>query len=334
MRVTIIAPGASERSVGQMQILAGSGHSCHLYVEEQLSDQQGLGSATCPATFLEEEHVQATALFVFHFEDDPYPLLDTIQQLQHGLVVLDMQAASKYKQAPVYQVDVCIVAGGAQRLSLIESTGLAPERVMVLPLLQDDEQAWQTFFDQAVQGELVQTSKAETSATKVTRTVEELRSILLIRDANVDQTRTLKQVQQAIFNRQTAGGYGPDVTTLGPKTLHPRSIQDNLNEESHDPLLRIQKLVDDLSAKSRLQEPDFNSDVPFVGPFIVAVRRFWNWMSAKWYVRDWMGQQAAFNARVTSTIEDLLWVLEANKQHVHELEAELQRLRFEERNDR
>jgi hypothetical protein len=48
------------------------------------------------------------------------------------------------------------------------------------------------------------------------------------------------------------------------------------------------------------------------------VRRFWNWMSTKWYLRPILQQQSEVNARTAAIISDLVqW---------HELDAERLRL--------
>ncbi len=333
MRATIVAPEASARSTVQKRIFSSLGHPCQLYVAHQLLDQEDRGNALSPAAFLGEDHVQATALFLFQFEDKAYPLLETIRRLQHGFVVLDLHRATDYQQAPVHHVDLCIVADAAQTRSLAERNGLAPEQVLVLPHVQDCEEAWEMFFRRAMQGTLCGTTKAMADVTMMTPSVQELGSILLLRDSDLDRSMILRRVQQAILDCQAAGGYGPDVTTLGPEILRPTSTEDDRDPEEHDSLLQVQQTVDELLAKSRLQEPGFDSSVPLLGPLVVAVRRLWNWISTKWYVRGWMSQQVAFNAEVVSAVGEVLWIQESNRQRLQELEAEIERLRLEEGNE-
>jgi hypothetical protein len=184
-------------------------------------------------------------------------------------------------------------------------------------------------MDQAMRGVTPQTTETETDSAAVTPTLEELTSTLLIRDAELDRPAIVNRVRQAIQRRQAAGGYGPDVTRLGPEALHPTPFEGDAKDQALDSLLRLQSTLDDLAAKSHLREPDFHSSVPLVGPLIVAVRRFWNWMSAKWYVRGWMIQQAAFNAQTVDAMEELLRIQESNEQRIHELELQVQRLRMD-----
>ena len=148
-------------------------------------------------------------------------------------------------------------------------------------------------------------------------------TVLRIRDPELDQGAIMGQVREAIQRRQEGGGYGPDISTLGPESLRP---QDADADQTDLVLLYLQTALDDLAARSQLQEPDFHSDVPVLGPLVVRVRRLWNWMAAKWYVLGWMEQQAAFNSRVVSIVSELFQMQESNERHIRDLELELQRL--------
>ena len=182
-------------------------------------------------------------------------------------------------------------------------------------------------IDQAMQGVPPQTAETEIESTAMTPTVDDLRSTLLIRDAELDRSAILNRVHQAIRRRQAAGGYGPDVTRVGPEALRPTPLERDARDQAYASLLRFQTTLGDLAGTSHLREPDFRSSVPLVGPLIVAVRRFWNWMSTKWYVRGWMTQQAAFNERAVDAVEELLRIQESSEQRIHELEVQVDRLR-------
>jgi hypothetical protein len=60
-----------------------------------------------------------------------------------------------------------------------------------------------------------------------------------------------------------------------------------------------------LRARQRIIEPGFSSALPAVGPVLVRLRRAWNWMSTKWYVRPIVQQQNAFNETIADAIFDL-----------------------------
>lgn len=63
--------------------------------------------------------------------------------------------------------------------------------------------------------------------------------------------------------------------------------------------------IADLSAKSSLIEPSFVSNVPSVGPWIARIRRSWNWMSTKWYVKPIVKQQTEFNALTVEILREM-----------------------------
>jgi hypothetical protein len=157
----------------------------------------------------------------------------------------------------------------------------------------------------------------------MTSAENELEKTLLINDPALDRPAILDRVRQAIRRRMSDGGYGPDVTSLGPETLRPTPPEDQRADRS-DALLRLQIAFDELALKSHLREPKFHSEVPLLGSLIVAVRRFWNWMSAKWYVRGWMAQQVDWNARMVNVVNELIEMQEANEQRIHELELALE----------
>ncbi|MBN1484252.1 MAG: class I SAM-dependent methyltransferase [Chloroflexia bacterium] len=72
---------------------------------------------------------------------------------------------------------------------------------------------------------------------------------------------------------------------------------------------RIAALLSQLNLLQRLQEPQFSSQTPFLGPLVVAVRRFWNWMSTKWYIQPILEQQSQFNERLLHLLDELAAVL-------------------------
>jgi len=328
MRVTIVAPAENERSARQCRLFTACGHTCLLYLQEQSPAQSSAGTALTPAAFLALDHVQGTALFLFHYVDKPYALLEAMCHLRRGLVALDLCGAATLEQAPVHYADLVLVADAAQKYGLREATGYVPERIRILPTGQDYEQALEEMLEQAMRGISPQLSEAETTMGVGLSILPdgELATTLLIRDPALDRAAILKRVCQGIQDRLAAGGYGPDVATLGPEALRPGLSGDEDADQIDTLLLRFQVALDELAARSRLHEPVFHSDVPVVGSLIVAVRRFWNWMSTKWYVRGWMAQQADFNAQVADVVGQLAQIQEGNEQRIHELELRLAQL--------
>lgn len=65
------------------------------------------------------------------------------------------------------------------------------------------------------------------------------------------------------------------------------------------------ELLEWLDARREIVEKPFVSPSPVVGRAIVGVRRFWNWMSTKWYVRSMVQQQNEFNASLVELLRHL-----------------------------
>lgn len=68
---------------------------------------------------------------------------------------------------------------------------------------------------------------------------------------------------------------------------------------------RLHSLSSRLNLAKVVAEPAFTSRTPVLGPLIVAVRRLWNWMSTKWYVRPILEQQNRFNSEVVRACDEL-----------------------------
>ncbi|MBX6773536.1 MAG: hypothetical protein IRY83_17595, partial [Chloroflexi bacterium] len=66
-----------------------------------------------------------------------------------------------------------------------------------------------------------------------------------------------------------------------------------------------------LQTGSQIREPSFRSAVPMLGPLIVRIRRLWNWMSTRWYVRPIIDQQNAFNALIVEALQAVELSLQA-----------------------
>jgi hypothetical protein len=143
--------------------------------------------------------------------------------------------------------------------------------------------------------------------------------VIEIRDPEIDQEAIRRRVQAQIAQRLAAGGYGPDPATLGPRSLRQLGTEKPGAWPIEFPGLN-QALIE-LIADSSLHEPTFTSSVPLVGPAIVIVRRLWNWMSTKWYVRPLIWQQSTINERISAIISKVAQWQEIDAQRLAELEA-------------
>jgi hypothetical protein len=319
MRVCIVAPAESEWTERQHRFFMAGGHECRLYIQEQSLPQDALSIAASP----NPEQGHDITLYVFHYIDEPYPLLETIRHLRHGFVALDLSGVQVLDKAPAGYADFCLVTDAVHKRALNKVAGYPLERIYVLSDQQNYDQAWGTILSQVMQG--IPSPSNELDLEKMTPAENELEKTLLINDPALDRPAILDRVRQAIRRRMNDGGYGPDVTSLGPETLRP-ALPENQEADRSEVLLRLQIAFDELATQSHLREPEFRSDVPWLGPLIVAVRRFWNWMSTKWYVRGWMAQQVDWNARMFNVVSELLEMQESNERRIHELELRLEKL--------
>jgi transposase len=77
---------------------------------------------------------------------------------------------------------------------------------------------------------------------------------------------------------------------------------ESVSNVEEKPVSSVDQTSTRLAKRAQIAEPEFTSPTAVLGPVIVAVRRFWNWMSTKWYVRQVIQQQNAFNAEVVATM--------------------------------
>ena len=146
-----------------------------------------------------------------------------------------------------------------------------------------------------------------------------------IHDPELDADSLLLRVADGVARRRAAGAYGGSVAEAGPESLYPgRNVPVDQPAPAGYPGLT--ELLAELFAAGRLREPDFASRTPVVGGLLVAVRRAWNWMSTKWYVRPILSQQSDVNARAARLLSDLARWQQTQAGHMLELEARVAEL--------
>lgn len=64
----------------------------------------------------------------------------------------------------------------------------------------------------------------------------------------------------------------------------------------------IRELLEVLNQRTAFTEYDFKSDVPVIGPILQRVRRLWNNISTRWYVRHYAQQQLQFQQTLLQTL--------------------------------
>ncbi len=139
-----------------------------------------------------------------------------------------------------------------------------------------------------------------------------------IRDSNINQEEILN-----LIAAQIKGKAIPDFSVMGPESL--RNAQtDNLQELDAKP--NNHETFIDLMLLHQLQEPEFTSEAPLIGPWIVRLRRLWNWMSTKWYVRPIIKQQSTINGQIALLLMEMETTLKENRQTIADLETKVKRL--------
>ncbi|MBN1454115.1 MAG: hypothetical protein JW963_24070 [Anaerolineales bacterium] len=320
MIVSLIAPSLNDAVVRQVQFLTADGHECHLYIQDQETGQGCQEVREKLATILESDHGHDSTLFLFHFIDQPYPLLAGVNQIHHGTVILDLRASAIFDQAPVHFADFCLVSDVAQKQALHDSSGFALERIYIVSEQGNCEECFGATLNRMVQGSPASLLKPQQPFDE-----DDLASLFVLPDPAVDVRALLSDIAESCRHRWGEGGSDLDMTTMGPEALRPSGGATEHPEKAdvEELLWNFRVALDDLISHARLIEPEFHSIVPVFGPFIAAVRRFWNTISTKWYVIGWMNQQAKFNVAAVDLVYALLKLQESNEQRLRCLESEL-----------
>jgi transcription elongation GreA/GreB family factor len=154
---------------------------------------------------------------------------------------------------------------------------------------------------------------------------EDRSPVIEICDPALDGQAIARLVQQQAARRLAENAGRLDRAALSPEPLQPGSV--TLGRDVAPPgFPGLRESLAELIGRGHLDEPDFKSDTPLIGPAIVAVRRLWNWMSAKWYVRPVLWQQSDVNARTTRAISDLANWHELDARRLGQLEAQVAEL--------
>jgi hypothetical protein len=143
--------------------------------------------------------------------------------------------------------------------------------------------------------------------------------IIEIRDPKLNKTDLLKRVAT-----QMEGKVIPDFGTIGPEKLrhtaaNAASPEEGKESGNHEAFI-------DLMLSHQLEEPEFSSEAPIIGPWIVRLRQMWNWMSTKWYVLPIIKQQSEVNGQVAILLLEMeTWINEKN-QTIADLQEKVNRL--------
>jgi O-antigen chain-terminating methyltransferase len=131
----------------------------------------------------------------------------------------------------------------------------------------------------------------------------DLDQIIEIRDPEIDVEAIMARIRENVARRQAQGAYQEDVDAIAQEVfvevVSPPELAEIATGEGLEPILA------QLNKAWMIHEQPFVSHVPVVGPLIVAVRNFWNWMSTKWYVGAVIQQQSNFNALTVQAVREI-----------------------------
>jgi hypothetical protein len=142
--------------------------------------------------------------------------------------------------------------------------------------------------------------------------------IIEIRDPTINQEEILSRI-----TTQVKGKTVPDFSTIGPESLQNPPAgglqESDTKSGNHETFI-------DLMLLHQLQEPEFSSEAPLIGPWIVRLRQLWNWMSTKWYVRPIIKQQSTINGQIALLLMEMETTVKENRQTIANLETKVKRL--------
>jgi hypothetical protein len=149
--------------------------------------------------------------------------------------------------------------------------------------------------------------------------------IFQIGDPTLEEAAVIARIQENVARRRAQGLYGPDPGTCGPESLRPGQYE-SPQELVLDEFPGLHESLANLIAEAQLRETQFSSGLPLLGPLVVAVRRFWNGISTRWYVLPILRQQSEINARTARVISDLAQWHELDTRRLHQLESKVAEL--------
>jgi hypothetical protein len=129
-----------------------------------------------------------------------------------------------------------------------------------------------------------------------------LEQIIEIRDPEIDVEQVMARIRANVARRWAEGAYQEDLDAIAAE-VYAGIVTEHPAVASEGGVLAL--TLSELDAHWMIREQPFVSRVPILGPAIVAVRSFWNWMSTKWYVQSLLQQQVAFNALLVRALHEM-----------------------------
>lgn len=144
MKATIVVPALTEEAIRRHVIAQTRALREH-------GDEVHLAMPTAPVSLPLEldalgitvgESVPASDLHIYHHGDRLHSLLAGLRQRDEGSVIVHDHGSAPKDWLPAHYADLCFVDDKARWDELVTAYGLAPERVQVLPLPDDQGEYW------------------------------------------------------------------------------------------------------------------------------------------------------------------------------------------------
>lgn len=148
---------------------------------------------------------------------------------------------------------------------------------------------------------------------------EDSTDIIIIRDPEIDVEALMRQVRANVAQRRAEGAYQEDLDAIADDVR--QQVLGALGAGSGPGAVGT-SLSAELDSRWLIREPEFTSQAPVIGPVIVAIRRGWNWMSTKWYVRGVLDQQIGFNSLVVQELGEMRRAHEALSEELASLRTQ------------
>lgn len=150
MRISMLAPNLqsamiSRHIVAQMNLFRQRDDQVRLYLPAPPVDPP---VELAGLVFTPTEPLTPSEVYVFHYAGD-YPLLASIRERDQGTVFVHDHGAAPKGWLPAHYADVCLVSSRERRQELMGFYGLPPERVHLLPEL-DQEAAYRAALSELV----------------------------------------------------------------------------------------------------------------------------------------------------------------------------------------
>jgi hypothetical protein len=159
--------------------------------------------------------------------------------------------------------------------------------------------------------------------------IEHLSEIVEIRDPEVDVEAIMARVRENVARRRAEGAYQEDLDAIAGEVFA-AVLQPKPSAPARWPATGpAADTLAEMNNRWMVHEVPFTSQTPVVGPLIVAVRTFWNWMSTKWYIQGILQQLVGFNALVVRAFTESASAHQSLADEVRELRALCQQQQME-----